>query len=423
MSCGDEMRTLLSRYVDGELPKEDRAKTEDHLLSCEPCRELLALFQKNENLVASALSTDAFGEAVIESVVRKIGFKGPPEAKPVEEGAFEWIRSRPWIPVAAAAMLIVTLVLVLNGSLAGEVAGLTAQLKKDRALIEALAEKDRKSAAELQQSLRISVEVQTELARMERERMCEHAIAPSGDRTAIGYVEPDHSLVVRATFAGKAFIGFNVYRKLEAEKDDSAWRMLNADLLQTPEFVDRSAKPGQGYVYKFEAIRQSGERVESVPLIMRLPFAGDMPPEKSVWIYCMELSAPKDLAVFILERVINGKKVMARFNTEINQPIGGRMKVEGVEVDFSTDLILARIEVGTEKLRASYTTPLSDKDGSPVMEQLVGNIFKPAVKREDVYFGQRESKYAVLRLAGTTGLKSEGDLWKGSRMQVRVHGE
>ena len=116
MSCNDDLKALLSRYVDGELPVEDRAKVEDHLLSCGPCRELLSLFQKNENLVASALSTDAFGEAVIESVVRKIGREGPPEAKPVEEGVLEWVQARPWLPVAAALLIVAAFVVVLNSS-------------------------------------------------------------------------------------------------------------------------------------------------------------------------------------------------------------------------------------------------------------------------------------------------------------------
>jgi len=422
MPCGDDMRTLLSRYVDGELGDEERARAEDHLLSCEPCRELLALFQKNENLVASALSTDAFGDAVIESVVRKISLKGPPEAKPVEEGAIEWIRSRPWIPVAAAAMFIIALVLVLNGSRAGEIALLKADLKRRSDRVETLVEKDRKTASENQQFLRISAALQKELDQLKWDTLVKNAIAPSSDRSLIGYVEPEQHLVVKASFSGKGFIGFNVFRKLETERDDPAWRRLNSDLLQTPEFVDRSAKPGQSYVYKFEAIRQTGERIESVPLIMGIPFSGNLSPENTIWIHCMELSAPNDLAVFILERMVNGKKVMARFNTEPGMTVGGKTSVEGVEIDFTTDLVLTRIEPGTEILRTHYTTPLLDKDGSPVMEQLVGNVFVPAVKRYEVALGQRESKRAMLRLAGTTGVNSEAGLWKGSRMLVRVHG-
>ena len=421
-SCGDEMRTLLSRYVDDELNPEERTRAEDHLVSCEPCRELLALFQKNENLVASALSTDAFGDAVIESVVRKISLKGPPEARPVEEGMLEWIRSRPWIPAAAAAVFLVALVLVLNNSRVAEVATLRAELKTGEDRIQALLEKDRKASAENQQLLRGAVDLQKDLDQLKWETLARNAIAPSTERSLIGYIEPEQNLVVKATFGGNAFVGFNVLRKLGTEKDDSAWKRLNSDLLQSPEFVDRTVKTGLNYVYKFEAIRSTGERIESVPLIMGIPFAGDLAPEKTVWIHCMELSAPNDLAVFILERVVNGKKVLAKFYTELGKTVGGKVNVDGVDIDFTTDLVLARIVPGTEILRTHYTTPLLDKDGSPVMEQLVGNVFIPAVKRYEQPLGQRESKRAVLRLAGTTGSSSEADLWKGSRMLVRVHG-
>ena len=30
MACGDDLKTLLSRYVDGELSPEERARVEEH---------------------------------------------------------------------------------------------------------------------------------------------------------------------------------------------------------------------------------------------------------------------------------------------------------------------------------------------------------------------------------------------------------
>ena len=92
MSCPDDMKTLLSRLVDGELDGDERARAEAHAAECAPCRELLDLFRRNENLLAGALQTDAFGDAVIESVVRSLRQEGPPEAAPVEETPLEWLR-------------------------------------------------------------------------------------------------------------------------------------------------------------------------------------------------------------------------------------------------------------------------------------------------------------------------------------------
>ena len=423
MSCGDEMKTLLSRYVDGELPKEERAKAEDHLLSCEPCCELLSLFQKNENLVASALSTDAFGEAMIESVVRKLGRIGPPEAKPVDEGVIEWVRGRPWLPVAAGALFVLVLAIILNSNRSAEIKSLQGDLRRETDRNEALAEKNRKTEAELQNQLHHTVAIEEQLNRLDRDWKTDRAIKRAPERTIIGYLETAHYLVAKASFGDKPFAGFNVYRRLEGEKDDTAWRKMNSDLLLTPEFADVTVRPGQGYVYKFHAITPSGQLVESVPLIMKVPFAGEFSPEKSIWIHCQDLSAPKDLAVFILERVVNGRTVSAKFYTELGKTIGGKAKVDGAEIDFTTDLVLARIEPGTEPLVTSYTEPVLDKDGNPMYERLVDNVFIASTQRFERSIGQRENKKAVLRLAGTTGPKAEQDLWRGSRLQVLAHGE
>jgi hypothetical protein len=420
LACGDEAKILLSRFVDGELPPEDRQKVEEHVLGCVPCRELLALFQKNENLVASALSTDAFGEAVVASVVRRLDRAELPEAKPVEEGVLDWVRSRPWISSAAAALLVASLVLVLNASHSSELAQLKGSLKSTGEELGALKEKNRKTELDLQQQLRSAVDVQKELARMERERVIKDAIAHSPDTSGLLYVEPEHYLVARTVFTGKAYTGFNVYRRVEAETGDAAWKRMNADVLQTPEFVDRTVKAGVSYIYKFEALRKTGDPVPSVPMVMRVPMTSDLTAESSVWINCMELAAPKDLAVFVLERTIGGKTYVAKFYTELGKPVGGKVKVDDVEVDFSTDLVLSRIDTGTQAAMVIFTEPALDQNGNPIMEELAAGAFRPATLRHEVSVGQRESKFAALRLAGTEGSKAEQKLWKGERMQVRA---
>ena len=101
-ACPDDIKTLLSRLVDGEASPEERARVEAHTADCAPCRELLDLFRRNENLLAGALQTDAFGDAVIESVVRTLNQEGPPEAAPVEDGPLEWIKARPWVAARTA---------------------------------------------------------------------------------------------------------------------------------------------------------------------------------------------------------------------------------------------------------------------------------------------------------------------------------
>src|SRR5579864_1588197 len=130
MSCGDDLKTLLSRYVDGELSPEERARADEHVAACVPCRDLLQLFQKNESLLSNALSTESFGNTVIESVINELKREGvPAEAKPVEEG-LELSRFKPGLQLAAAALLIVGLVALLTSSHSRELTALQAQLEQ-----------------------------------------------------------------------------------------------------------------------------------------------------------------------------------------------------------------------------------------------------------------------------------------------------
>src|SRR5215831_7231604 len=101
MACGDDLKTQLSRYVDGELASEERSRVDEHVAACAPCRDLLQLFQKNESILSNALSTESFGNTVIESVINEIKREEQPiEAKPVDEGTLEWFRNRPAISLA-----------------------------------------------------------------------------------------------------------------------------------------------------------------------------------------------------------------------------------------------------------------------------------------------------------------------------------
>jgi len=130
MSCGDDVKTLLSRYVDGELSPEERTRADEHVAACVPCRELLQLFQKNESLLSNALSTESFGNNVIEAVISEIKRDGvPAEAKPIEDPV-EGFRLKPALQLAAAALFVVGLVVILNGSHSRETSELQAKLNK-----------------------------------------------------------------------------------------------------------------------------------------------------------------------------------------------------------------------------------------------------------------------------------------------------
>ncbi|HLY75840.1 MAG TPA: zf-HC2 domain-containing protein, partial [Planctomycetota bacterium] len=205
MSCGDDLKTLLSRYVDGELSSEERARADEHVAACVPCRDLLQLFQKNESLLSNALSTESFGNNVIEAVISELKREGvPAEAKPVEE-ALEFSRFKPGLQLAAAALLIVGLVALLTSSHSRELTALQAQLdqmgKSQQDLVRRISSIQEESIQQI-----LSMRAGDALQR-----------APEG--WGLGYITPQH-LVVRASFDPKLYGAFSVYRHAEGQADD-----------------------------------------------------------------------------------------------------------------------------------------------------------------------------------------------------------
>ncbi|HXG63004.1 MAG TPA: zf-HC2 domain-containing protein [Planctomycetota bacterium] len=421
MPCPEDMKLLLSRYVDGELSPEERARVEEHVGGCGECRELLALFQRHENLLADALSADAFGDAVVASVMASLRKEAPPVARPVEEGLGDWLRARPVVPLAAAALFVVGLVTLLSMTHAARVEALKQSLQEQVQAAREAREETLRLARQFQEQAEMTSRLSDELAREARDRRTDEILRAAREGSVLGYVDPEgyaHRLVVKARFDGGRFSGYNVYRRNEKDRDDRFVK-LNPEPLKRPEFEDRSARPGQGYVYKFEALRPDADPVESVPVFMRLPAAGDLDPERTVRIVCEELAAPKDLARFRLERTIAGRKVTHRFYAGLGQRVGDRVHVPGVgEVDFTTDFVLGRIEEGTQTLSITYTEQRFDPDGKPVFLRLGDGMFIPDTRQYEVAIGARESRRAVLRPAGSTDPRFERAVWKDGSILV-----
>jgi hypothetical protein len=420
MPCGDDFKVLLSRYVDGELSPDERLKVDEHIGSCEECRELLGLFRKNENLLAGALSTEAFGEAVIDSVVRKIGREAVPES----EGVIGWFRARPWVQVAAAAVLLIGLVVTLEVSRSTQVAELRAQAKRADAQAKEAEERSAKLAEEFQGQMQYAGRLAEDLKNLRKDHETSEAIRNAGPGWMIGYVEGNHYLEVKASFDSKRFSAYNVLRRESTERDDR-YVLLNTKSLEKPEYTDRTAKQGHTYVYKFQALGANLEMAESAPITMRLPVVGDLPPEKCVRIHCEDLAAPKDNGVFRLERLVEGRPVSHRFYVKLGDRLGDKVKVPGVgEVDFTTDLVLVKIEEATESRGVSVTAPVLDSDGQPVFEKVQDGAFVLATRSYERSLGSRLNRQAFLRPVGSANDSSKDQsLWRDSWMRVRAHGE
>lgn len=394
-NCPDDIKTLLSRMVDGEIAPDERARAEEHLAGCAPCRELLDLFRKNEALLANALESEAFGNAVIGSVIRTIRLEGPPEADPVEDGPLEWLRSRPWIPVSAAAACLL--------ALGGLVFRQSSELGRLREAVET------SRAAQLD-ILKASASSQEQQERLLRDLRTSDAAA--GSNKPLGYVE-DQGVVVKCGFDPRQFDHYEIWRRGEKDVD---FQKLNTakgeERLRQPEYVDRTARPGQLYAYRFRALRPNGEAVESTPLQIRVPLSDELTPEQSVQVHCFDLAVTRDVGIFLLKRMVGGQEAVEKFVVRLGEPIGG---VAG-GIDYSTGLTLGRIEEAHQTLPLSYAEPVLDEQGRPVIQKLEGGTAVPLTRQHDVPLSIRANLRAVFR----TGTGSDVLLYKGSALRVKA---
>jgi hypothetical protein len=416
--CGDDRKTQLSRYVDDELAPDERARLDEHLADCTPCRELLAVFQRNETLLGGSLATEKFGGEVIESVMAEIRRDGPSaEARPVEDGIWEWLRARPLLSSAATALLaagLVGLAMIGQGSKLGAV---QTALGRTQHRLEELGHAQQEIA-------RAAADQADEYERLIRGLRAEDALRQAPERWMLAYVEPSqpHHLVVRASFNRQVYHTFDVYRRDE-QKPDEAYRRLNGDRrLPQAEYVDGSAVPGQGYVYKFRAYRSGADAdfVESLPVALRLPVVPGLAPERSLRLRCEEVARNLKLAVFTLERFVQGRTVAERFHVEPGQRIGEVRDVPGAgRIDFRTNLVLDRLEEGNQTLAVSYTEAVLGPDGRPVLKRLAdGGAFVPETVQRDEVLSVRSNLRCQLR--SVDGPAESISLWKGGWLKVRA---
>ncbi len=411
MPCGDEMALLLSRYVDGELAPEEKARADAHLADCAPCRELKSLFDRNESLLAGALSTEAFGNDVIASVLTTIREdERAPEATPAARSFWDRVRERPWIPMTAAVFLVAVLVFLLDAAASRRQAELSARYDvldaKYRGQVSLL-------AGQYEESEKRYLDL---LARQ--------AIQKAGEGLLLAYVEPDNRVRVYASFDPSLYENYCVFRRREDDPrlDEGYVEISEKDRLKQPVFYDATAQPGEGYFYMFRAYRSNGQFEESASIHVKVRTPGDLEREKSIRIRCDETAARGNMAVFTLERVHRGRTVKEQFDVQVGQRIGGARDIPGLgRVDFSTDLELDRIELGDQWFDVCYTTPVLDSGNTPVKKKLENGKLVPAVSQSSVSLGgSRDNMRAFVRPAGAPAGKDAGHIWKGGWIWVRA---
>jgi len=109
----EDLAPMLSAYLDGELPDEDRKKVEKHLQACNACRLLVSELAATGSLVKDTFSREVLPEVDLTGVWEEIeaqAFSRPP--------LWHMIKSmvgRPvvWLPAAVASAAAAALVFVL----------------------------------------------------------------------------------------------------------------------------------------------------------------------------------------------------------------------------------------------------------------------------------------------------------------------
>jgi hypothetical protein len=407
MACGDDLKTQLSRYVDGELSSEERARVDEHVAACAPCRELLQIFQKNESLLSNALSTESFGNAVIESVLSEIKREAQPvEARPVEEGATEWVRNRPALPLAAAALLMIGLTVILNASHNRDLEKVKGDLLVVSNRLQDVTIDASKKAEEFEQTIR-SIRM-------------EDATYRAPERQMWAYITPQH-LVVRGNFDPKVYSAFTVYRRAEGEGNEFFKKLSGDRRLESPEYIDSTVSPGHAYVYKFRAYRTAKDEdfVESLPVTMRVPRVQELGADRSVRVECVDIGYSYKIAKFRLHRVVNGRTVTEEFAVKPGERLGELREIPGFgRVDFRTNLTLERLEHGSQSMTVSYTKALLDPNGKPIIKRWNDGTEEVVTVQEEGVLSIRPNLRALFRTAGAA--QPDVDLWKGSWMQVRA---
>lgn len=400
MLCTEEMGTLLSRYVDGELADKERKSIETHLETCASCRDVLNLFQRNDNVLNNALVGEAFGAQTVDAVMTEIRRLEEPmvvapvadeEPAPVPVAMRQVIEvTRMW-PFAAAAALMIACV---GGFLA--VARYGGFGASERVALEKQIERMHRTWTETQESSRIATQAIADRARELSQELRDYQVRAelrwTKESTSLAYVN-DQSIVVQANFPTEKFYPFHVFRAKEVggglyEK----WVTLR-DNLPTPYYKDTTAEPGVNYMYQIRALyRNPGTRTseDSAPLVQMLPLSGGLDPRRCLRVRFVGALPDASQGTFEVSRYDNEKLISHYYTVKVGEKIGDVQSVDGKEMDFSTrytlQAIVAREELitdGKNALAARQSRQATLK-GDPKARDLLVSSLSIMLEREQL---------------------------------------
>ena len=352
MLCTEEMGTLLSRYVDGELADKERKSIETHLETCASCRDVLNLFQRNDNVLNNALVGEAFGAQTVDAVMTEIRRLEEPlivapalEEEPVTPVAMRQVIqvTRMWPFAAAAALMIACFggffALMKTGGFGSSER--TALMNQVVSLRKEIAEEQTRAREDAQAGVDRTSELVQRLKDVEVTLM----LQSTKESTGIAYVN-DAAIVVQANYSTEKFFPFEILRAREISPSRYGnWERIKTELAM-PQYRDTNVEPGVNYMYQVRAIYRNSNYSkweESAPVVQMLPLPGGLHPHRSIKIRF--IASPPDLktATFELTRFENEKPFRANFTVKVSEKIGGVRTIEGKEIDFSTRFTLQSI--------------------------------------------------------------------------------
>lgn len=390
MAC-DKMGLLISRVLDGEGSEEDTRRVAEHVRGCAACREEMETLERNEELVAEALSGRAFQDEVVNRVLREVPASNLRRRAAVPGALLLRLASSPGA-VAAAILLVCAgffayQTLELQATLLRASAAVPTAPPTDPALINQYAEMTRhyQSLAEklIEQMGRVGRNEPTVIAD-HTQAGTEPAVKDAGvpERQTIIAEDPVVSsapggtLQVRSSVVDEGIqvdwqvaeevrpTGFRLYRRAAAEPEFAKPIEIKSG---ESYFLDRNLKPKTKYTYKLEALTPTGAPPSSE---FEVTTHGDLKVQ-FIGIGVATGAAPQEARLRV-SKWVSDRWQEQTFVVRAGDAIGKKVTIpEAGEVDFTTGWTMLAL---ASKGRVRYTQETSQivmgTDGKPIRKTL-----------------------------------------------------
>jgi anti-sigma factor RsiW len=130
-----ELEPLLAAYVDGEAGTADRARVDAHLQDCRSCRDRLAAQRTMcQSLTTRRAMLRGCASEHLKARCRSAATAAhPPAARPIDPTASPRFSVRRWVPLTAAATVLLAVIAVFGLGLTNKVQALAFQASIDHA--------------------------------------------------------------------------------------------------------------------------------------------------------------------------------------------------------------------------------------------------------------------------------------------------